>query len=44
LRPNDGGGIAVDLQPIHKLPEAAEIEDRYDHSSHPNALVEMNQK
>jgi len=44
LRPNDGGGIAVDLQPIHKLPEAAEIEDRYDHSSHPNALVERNGK
>lgn len=44
LRPGDGGGIAVDLQPIATLPEAAEIEERYDHSSHPNALVEMNHK
>jgi len=44
LRPNDGGGVAVDLQPVKKLPQAAEIEDRYDHSSHPNALVERNGK
>jgi hypothetical protein len=44
LGPNHGGGIAVDLQAIDTLPEAAEIECRYDHSSHPNALVERKMK
>lgn len=39
LRKNDTGGVAVDLNPLSTLPDAAEIESRYDHSQHPNALV-----
>lgn len=39
LRPQEDGKVEVDLQPLDTLPTAEEIEDRYDHSIHPNALV-----
>ena len=39
LKPADGGGVMVLTQPINALPSAADIEERYDHSQHPNKLV-----
>jgi SAM-dependent methyltransferase len=39
LRPQDKGRVEVDLQPIDTLPTAEEIEQRYDHSQHPNKLI-----
>lgn len=36
----DGGRIKVAKADRKQLPSAEEIEDRYDHSAHPNALVE----
>lgn len=33
------GSVEVDLQPIDALPTAEELEDRYDHSRHPNKLI-----
>ena len=39
LRPRESGGVTVGLDPIAHLPSALEIEDRYDHSVHPNKLV-----
>jgi len=39
LRPQENGKVEVDLQPIDTLPTAEEIEDKYDHSIHPNGLV-----
>lgn len=35
----EGGRATVNLVPRESLPTAAEIEDRYDHSQHPNPLV-----
>jgi SAM-dependent methyltransferase len=34
------GGMRVSLVPHDRLPTAEEIEDRYDHERHPNAIVE----
>jgi hypothetical protein len=39
LRPQENGKVEVDLQPIDTLPTAEEIEQRYDHSQHPNKLM-----
>ena len=33
------GSVEVDLHPIDALPTAEELEDRYDHSRHPNKLI-----
>lgn len=39
LRQQEDGKVEVDLQPIDTMPTAEEIEDRYDHSHHPNKLI-----
>lgn len=39
LRPQEDGKVEVDLQPLDTLPTAEEIEDRYDHSHHPNKMI-----
>ena len=39
LRPRESGGVTVGLDPIVQLPSAEDIENRYDHSQHPNKLV-----
>lgn len=36
---NQGGQVNVSMTP-KAVPDAAEVEDRYDHSRHPNAIVE----
>lgn len=36
---SEGGGATVSFVPRDALPTAAEIEDRYDHSQHPNRIV-----
>ena len=35
-----GGGLTVSFEELDELPTAEEIEDRYDHSKHPNVLME----
>jgi hypothetical protein len=36
----DGGKVAVRMEPKDSVPTAAEIERRYDHSRHPNRLID----
>lgn len=40
FNPQDDGRLKLDFIPLDTLPTAEEIEARYDHSAHPNALVE----
>lgn len=44
LKTHDGGLVEVDFSPVETIPSAAEIEERYDHSAHPNAIVSGHQK
>lgn len=39
IRRADDGSAAVEMAPHDRLPTAAEIEARYDHSTHPNRLM-----
>ena len=41
---SEGGKIGIDFTEITELPTADEIEAKYDHSAHPNAIVEEQQK
>ena len=40
IRQRADGSLTVSFQEVEALPTAEEIEDRYDHARHPNALVE----
>lgn len=44
LKTHGSGLVEVEFHPVETMPTAGEIEDRYDHSAHPNALVSGNQK
>jgi len=39
----EDGSVKLDFAPLAALPTADEIEARYDHSAHPNAIVEKEQ-
>lgn len=43
IQRNAAGRIQVGMLPLDQLPSADEIEHRYDHNRHPNALVEQAQ-
>jgi hypothetical protein len=43
MRRDDGGRVVVDRAEREALPTAEEIEERYDHNRHPNAIVEASQ-
>lgn len=43
IRRDDAGRIVIDRAERETLPTAEEVEERYDHNRHPNAIVEASQ-